>query len=84
MIWDVLNNVLQAGTSAISSLLTVLPASPLFLSSSDIAAVSVPAGYVAFWLPVPAMIATFTLYILAVLGWVGALLIKQLIEAAIP
>jgi hypothetical protein len=84
MVWDLLNLAVRTGVAVIQSLLALLPTSPLFLSSSDIAAVSGITGYVAFFLPIPAMIITFGLYIAGVLGWVAYLLLKQFIEAVIP
>lgn len=84
MVWDILNGVVQTVVDLMHYWMNFLPDSPIFLSSSDIAAVAGIAGYAAWFLPITAMSVTFGLYIVGIGTWVGILLIKQLIEALAP
>jgi hypothetical protein len=84
MIWDVLNALIQTAIGVLHYWMNLLPASPLFLSGADVAAVAGVTGYAAWFLPILAMSITFALFFVGVMTWVVVLLVKQLIEAVIP
>jgi len=84
MFWDLLNASLQAGVAAIHAVYNLLPASPLFIDSSTVAAMSGPLGYAAWAFPVVPALAILVLYVVGVVTWVVAVLVRQLVEAAIP
>jgi len=79
-----LNAVLQTAVGVLHYWMNLLPASPIFLSSSDISAVAGVATYAAWFLPITAMSVTFALFFVGVMTWVTVLLVKQLVEAIIP
>lgn len=84
MIWDVFNAVLHSVFVFLSGVLSVLPASPIFIDSATVTAISGITGYVAWFLPLTAMSATFGLFLVGMVGWIGYLLVKQLVEALLP
>jgi hypothetical protein len=84
MIWDLLNFVLDAAVAAVHALYSLLPASPLYVSSSLATQLATPMGYAAFFLPISAMLTVLGLYVVAVAVFVVILLAKQFIEAVIP
>jgi len=84
VIWDLLALAVQGVVNVFHFWMGFLPLSPLYLSSSDIAAVATAAGYAAFFLPVSIMTATLVLFLAGVLVWAGVLLVIQLVEAITP
>jgi hypothetical protein len=84
MVWDVLNAVVQVAIAALHAMYALLPASPLFVPSSLPSDLAGPLGYAAWAFPVVPALTILALYVVAVTVYVVVLLVRQLIEAAIP
>jgi hypothetical protein len=84
VVWDLLNFLVAMASAAIHVFYNLLPGSPLYLASADIAAVAAVAGYAAFFLPVALMFATLAAFVTVLVAWVAVLLTIQFVEAITP
>jgi len=84
VIWDLLNLVIQTALTFAHSLFALLPQSPIYIPSSIVTDLTPIMHTAAWWFPVAGAVSFFGVYLVAVTILIGVLLIKQLIEAAIP
>lgn len=84
MIWDILNAAIGVLVGVVHSVFASLPTSPIYIDSGSQAALAPMLGNLAWFLPIHLMFITFGLWVVGVLILAGILLVKQLLEAAIP
>lgn len=84
MLWDFLNSIIRLVSDVLHGVYSVLPQSPIYVDSATASELGPVLGHVAWFFPVSGMAAFLVLYIVAVITLAGVLLIKQLIESAIP
>jgi hypothetical protein len=68
----------------VHSFFALLPASPIYIPSSTVTAITPILHIAAWWFPVTGMLAFLGLYLVAVGVLIVVLLTKQFIEAIIP
>jgi len=84
VIFDFINAVIKAGADTLHGIYQTLPQSPIYIpaqTQTELAGVFVK---LAWFFPITGMLAFLALYFVAVFLLATVLLIKQLIEAAIP
>jgi len=84
MIWDFINAVIRAGADTLHGIYQTLPQSPIYIPAQTQTDLAPVFAKLAWFFPITGMLSFLALYLVAVFVLAGVLLIKQLIEAAIP
>jgi len=84
MIWDFINSVIKIAGDVVHAVYSVLPQSPVYIPASTQTELAPVFAKLAWFFPVSGMISFLVLYIAAVFLLAGVLLIKQLVESALP
>lgn len=84
MFWDFLNSIVRLVADVLRAVYSALPQSPIYIDSTTISNIGPVVAKLAWFFPISGMVSFLALYIVAVATLAGVLLIKQLIESALP